>query len=102
MPNKLVFPALAAAVVFALPAAAAHGPTNASAAFKTIGLYTDRGSATNTSDHLNFFGYPSTLASPPPLVVTRPTPGSADTMAIFNSFAKDATYFEVNGSQPQS
>jgi hypothetical protein len=32
----------------------------------------------------------------------RPTPGSPDTMALFNSFAKDATYFEVNAAQPQS
>ena len=93
--------ALAITALHALPAASVT-PTNDAAAFRTFNLYTDRTASGNTSDHLNFAGYPSSLASPPSLLVMRPTPGSPDTMALFNSFAKDATYFEVNAVQTQS
>jgi len=82
--------------------ASARTPTNDAAAFKTFHLYNDRTSFANTSDHLNFAAYPSSIASPPLLMVMRPTPGSPDTMALFNSFAKDATYFEVNATATQS
>ena len=93
--------ALVAIAICALPAAGGT-PTNDAAAFKTFSLYADRASSANTTDHANFALYPSSLASPPPLLVMRPTPGSSDTVAIFNSFAKDAIYFEVNGTQTQS
>jgi len=85
-----------------ITSAAARTPTNDAAAFRMFGLYAERTASANTIDHLNFFGYPSSLASPPPLLVTRPTPGSGDSVALFNSFAKDAIYFEVNVGPTQS
>jgi hypothetical protein len=101
MSSRSRFFALTLTMLLALPAAA-RTPTNNAAAFKTFGLYSDRTSSGNTSDHLNFAGYPSFLASPPPLLVMRPIPGSPDTMALFNSFAKDATQFMVNATQTES
>ncbi len=97
-------PAVLALVLVVLSAApaSARTPTNDAAAFKTFDLYVDRTASGGTSDHVNFGGYPTSLASPPLLMVMRPTSGSADTMALFNSFAKNAIAFEVNGSQPQS
>lgn len=82
--------------------ATARTPTNDAAAFRMFHLYAERTASLNTIDHLNFFAYPSSLASPPPLLVTRPTPGSGDSVALFNSFAKDAIYFEVNVGPTQS
>src|SRR5687767_8986377 len=77
-------------------------PTNDAAAFRMFHIYNERTASMNTFDHSNFNGYPASLASPPPLLVMRPTPGSSDTVALFNSFAKDAIYFEVNVGPTQS
>jgi len=73
MTIKPVFLMLTFTALIALPAAA-RTPTNDAAAFKTFSLYTDRASSGNAVDHLNFAGYPSSLASPPLLMVMRPTP----------------------------
>lgn len=85
-----------ATIVLYTPSSKAAVPTNDAAAFRMFHLYNDRTASMNTFDHLNFNGYPASLASPPPLLVMRPTPGSADTLGLFSSFAKDAIYFEVN------
>ena len=101
MTKKTAF--LALTIILLTPlAVSARTPTNDAAAFKTLSLYADRTALMNTIDHTGFNAYPASLASPPPLLVMRPTPGSPDTMALFNSFAKDAIYFEVNATQPQS
>jgi hypothetical protein len=101
MITKAAFFALSFSMLLALPAES-RTPTNDAAAFKAVDLYADRISSGYTSDHAGPAGYPSWLGSPPPLMVMRPTPGSADTMALFNSFAKNSIYFEVNASQPES
>jgi len=97
----LVLLTLALVGLLALPVAA-RKPTNDAAAFRTFDLYGQRTASGNTIDHLNFAGYPASLASPPPLLVMRPTPGSADSVALFNSFAKDAIYLEVQVGPTQS
>jgi len=101
MAIKSKFLVLTFTVILAHPAEA-RTPTNDVAAFRRFDLYIERTASANTVDHLDFAVYPTSIASPPPLLVLRPTPGSPDTMALFNSFAKDATYFEVNAAQPQS
>jgi hypothetical protein len=101
MTTKPVFFVLSFTMLLAFPAAS-RTPTNDAAAFKTFDLYADRTSSGNTSDHFAPAGYPSWLGSPPLLMVMRPTPGSPDTMALFNSFAKNSIYFEVNANQPES
>lgn len=101
MSKMPLFLALAITALPALPAAA-RTPTNNAAAFRTFDLYAERTASANTLDHLNFAGYPASIASPPLLLVMRPTPGSSDSVALFNSAAKDAIYFEVNASQTQS
>ncbi|MBI5708842.1 MAG: hypothetical protein HZC42_00815 [Candidatus Eisenbacteria bacterium] len=92
--------ATALAAISLLASAAARTPTNDAAAFRTFDLYADRTAAVNVVDHVNVSGYPSYLVSNS-LLVTR-TPGSSDTVALFNSEPHDGVYFEVNGSHPQS
>ena len=99
---KMVVVLALAFVVLTPLQASARTPTNDAAAFKTFHLYNDRSASANTADHANFAGYPTSIASPPLLMVMRPIPGATDTVALFNSFAKDATYFEVNAVATQS
>ncbi len=98
MTHRHGFLTFAFVVLAASPVVAAK-PSNDAAAFRTFALYADRTSSANTTDHLTFAGYPSSLVSPPLIMVMRPTPGSADTMALFNSFAKDAIYIESRNTQ---
>lgn len=96
-----LFSGLLAAVLLAAPAAARR-PSNGDAAFRTFDIYAERQASLNTLDHLSFAGYPTALGSPPLLMVMRPTPGSPDTVALFSSFANNATLFQVTGASPQS
>lgn len=99
MTMKPMFLVLTFAALHALPAAA-RTPTNNAAAFRTINLYTDRTVAVGVQDHINISQYPSTLNSDA-LLVTR-TPGSADSVALFNSEPYDGINFEVNATPTQS
>src|SRR5688572_10476282 len=92
---------LAATVVLASSfPAAAFVPSDDAAGFRRLDLYGDRIGAVNVLDHRNISGYPGVLNNDF-LLVTR-TPGSIDTVSLFNSEPYDGIYFEVSGSASQS
>lgn len=78
-----------------------YNPSNATAAYRTFDLYTDRSAALGTSDHLNLSAYPGTLNNAA-LMVLRTTGSVTDSVALLNSQPYNATGMEVNGTFPNS